>query len=238
MESETGILTELQGLSPTLAAGRPGHPYKVPETYFALLPGQILDSLQNATVLPVAAAPAFQVPKGYFDNFANSVLAKIQQQTGRDEITAELASVAPMLNTISSRNVYTVPEGYFEQWQFTPPVLQPARLVRLRTARRWMQYAAAAVVAGVLITSAFLFTGEPSFRKYSRMDVPSEIQKLSENDLASYLYNPERLQAVSSQDILLDVKDNIHSMSDEELTGYLVDNPDAEMAIPVSTLSN
>jgi hypothetical protein len=238
MESETGILTELQGLSPTLAAGRPGHPYKVPETYFALLPGQVLDSLQNATVLPVATAPAFQVPGGYFDNFAGSVLAKIQQQTGRDEIAAELASVAPMLSTISSRNVYTVPAGYFEQWQFVPPVLQPARLVPLRAARRWMQYAAAAVVAGVLITSAFLFTGQSSFKKYSRMDVPSEIHKLSENDLASYLYNPERLQAVSSQDILLDVKDNIHSMSDEELTGYLIDNPDAEMAIPVSTLSN
>ncbi|MFX5522412.1 hypothetical protein ABTD78_24390, partial [Acinetobacter baumannii] len=63
----------------------------------------------------------------------------------------ELADIAPLLHAMARKNVYTVPEGYFEQTIVHPPV----RLVSIHRSGKWMRYAAAAVLTGAIGTGIF-----------------------------------------------------------------------------------
>ncbi|NCI47581.1 hypothetical protein [Sediminibacterium soli] len=233
MEKNAEIAAELQEASPVLAKEQPGHPYLVPAGYFEQLAEKLAQGIPSGPVLPAITREGFGVPEGYFEGFAGSVLARIRAGNAASEPLAELAEIAPLLHAIPRQEVYTVPAGYFETLSFSAPAPQTGKLVGLRKTRKWMQYAAAAIIASVLVTSAFLFTESP-YRKYGRMNVPEELQKMSENDLATYLYNPEKISVVSSKETIGELRENIHGMSDEELTRYLSDNPDAETIVPVS----
>lgn len=139
-----------------------------------------------------AKMPVFDLPTGYFENFASGVLATVK---GEQAVTAseELASLSPLLAGLSKKNPFTLPENYFEQapalpeaedplpaWmqqakgmpfavpqgyfdglaagvlqQVAPP--QEAKVIPM-FARKWVQYAAAAVVAGFLAFGGWMYT--------------------------------------------------------------------------------
>lgn len=233
MENSIEIIGELQQLSPFLAESRPGMLYAAPTGYFDTFPSKILEIVQEQSgILQEIPKSTLQVPEGYFDGLPGNLLKKIRKQ----EADTELAELAPLLNSISRKNVFTVPAGYFEQ-PITVPKKQKAKLVTL--ARKWTQYAAAAVFAGILVTTAFLVTDntrEPEYKKYDRLDLPAELDKMSENELVNYLVNPELPVNVtaSANDMATDVKDHIHSLSDDELNQYLKENTDTDLLIPAS----
>jgi hypothetical protein len=137
---------------------------------------------------------------------------------------AELETVAPLLNTIGRGNVYAIPAGYFEQLD-PVPARQEAKIVPFRKARRWMQYAAAAMISGILVTGAFLYTDTGNDLTGEKMDVPAELNKVSAGELSSYLDNPDPAQ-VAVNDITTDEKNNIKAVSDEELDQYLAEHAD------------
>jgi hypothetical protein len=108
----------------------------------------------------------------------------------RDNINEELEVIAPLLKNISRQPVQSVPEGYFEQLSIKLPA-QSAPVVKMSLVRKWMGYAAAALVAGILVTAGFIFTDSDvqrfNYEQYSRIDVPAEMNKLSDDELQSYL---------------------------------------------------
>jgi hypothetical protein len=229
MENSAEIVGELQQLSPFLAENRAGMPYTVPAGYFDAFPGNILGLVQEPAVTGIKTTdPAFQVPTGYFESLAGNLLEKIKkQEMGADELAA-----MPLLTGISRQNVYTVPAGYFER-AVAIPKKQRAKIVTL--ARKWTQYAAAAVIAGILVTTAFLVTDntrEPEYKKVERLDLPTELDKMSENDLVNYLVSPEL--PVSANEAIADVRNNIHTLSDDELSQYLKENSETDLFIPAS----
>jgi len=250
MENRQQILAELNGISPFMAEMELKNPFTVPVGYFDVLAAAIIQKIQiEDMVMPgLVNTNAYQVPLGYFEGLPSDILSKIKQATASaNEVRAELEEVAPLLNTISRQEVYNVPAGYFDQTNFIPSSLnekKEAKIVRLKTARRWMQYAAVAVVAGVLVTGAFLYTDTNSYleyEKYDHLDVPSELNKVSEDELVKYLDNPEHFVISSPEStisageaVLSDVKNNLQQLSDEELDQYLKENAEpAEVAVPV-----
>lgn len=58
--------------------------------------------------------PVFDVPEGYFENFAAGVLAKIKGKL-TDSVTGEVAEISPLLAGLSRKMPYSLPENYFEQ---------------------------------------------------------------------------------------------------------------------------
>jgi hypothetical protein len=233
MENSVEIIGELRQISPFLAENRPGMPYAVPAGYFDAFPPQILGTVvEQVPVLNGIPASSFQAPEGYFESLAGNLLQKIRRQ----EADGGLMEDTPLLNSISKQNVFSVPAGYFEK-AVVVPEKQKAKLVTL--ARKWTQYAAAAVIAGILVTTAFLVTDttrEPEYKKYERLDLPTELDKMSENELVNYLVTPELPANVtaSNNDVITAVKDNIQSLSDEELNQYLKENTDTDLLIPAS----
>jgi hypothetical protein len=230
MEKKQEILNELKQISPGLAEKNLPNPYRAPAGYFDALPALVMDRLNHEAGLPDMHAMAYRVPDGYFESLAGNILDKVRKaENPLNEVQAELQELAPLLNTISRSNPYSVPEGYFDTIAFVPAA-KPAKVVSFRLAKKWTQYAAAAMLAGILVLGGFLYTGKNNtdYNSYSRMDVSGELDKLSETDLSAYLNNPESPEADAV------VKNNINSMSDEELNEYLSDNQDMDMVISVS----
>lgn len=108
----------------------------------------------------------------------------------RKDINEELEAIAPLLKNISRQPVQSVPEGYFEQFSVQLPKTA-APVVKMSQLRKWMGYTAAALVAGILVTAGFIFTDNDvqkfNYEQYSQIDVPAEINKLSDEELQSYL---------------------------------------------------
>ena len=223
MENRQHIQAELVQEQPILAALSPLLPYQVPAGYFEMLPGRVLSKIGAGTALPLVGTAGFSIPEGYFEGLPASILAKIHAaKSVTDGVHGELSQVAPLLNTVSKEMVYQVPAGYFQQLhpEHTTEKKKPAKIVSIT--RKWMQYAAAAVFAGVLVTGAFLYTdnGQSDLKPYEKVDVPKELDKVEATDLVKYLDNPDQ----SAGNMVMDVKNTIHSVSDEELDQYLTEH--------------
>ncbi|MFM6926127.1 MAG: hypothetical protein ACKOU7_11545 [Ferruginibacter sp.] len=110
MENRTDILNELRELSVTLAGMEKVNVFTVPDGYFDCLGTDILLGVHTESGLlnQASAEPFAQVPEGYFENLAGSILSKIKaQDIEADSLPAELSG-------IRDRNVFEVPPGYFE----------------------------------------------------------------------------------------------------------------------------
>lgn len=242
METRKEILQELQEVSPVLLT-IPAEPvYQVPPGFFASFPDEIMEQIRLNSLFDSASGPVFSVPEDYFDKLPEQVLLRVRSEM----ISDELNETAPLLSTLSRKEMYTVPDAYFDKIDFMPgtrKAVAEGKVITLRIARKWMQYAAAAVVTGILVTGAFLFTDDSmnytETEKIEKADVSSALGKVSEQELENYLENHERLMATqlvivpANEEDLKEVKNNIREVSDEELNQYLNENGET-MEIPVS----
>lgn len=245
MTNRQDILLELQEISPILAGFPVSTPYLAPVGYFEGLADELTAAVVRHNLISEASGPAYQVPEGYFEGFPEQVLSQIRLAADADAV--ELATIAPVLYAHDRTNPYMVPDAYFQPDKLAETVMQQpkARLVTMRKARRWVQYAAAAVLAGVLISGAYLFTDDSSSYKATdnsleRFSVSSELGKLSDQDLMNYLNNPETFiaapatTALASDEDMLDVKAHIKQVSDEELRQYVQENAEPyDLAVSV-----
>ncbi len=245
MENREHILNELKEVSPLLAEIPPGATFSVPEGYFNGLSNGILEQLKRNILLDQASDKTYSVPEGYFEALPGNIVSMIQAgETRRNEEADELDEVAPLLNIISRKNVYEVPQGYFEQADFSAHTKQQpkkeARIITFNIARKWLQYVAAAVVTGVLVTGAFIFTDSNTYlenQNLERIELSSELNKVSATDLVTYLNNPEHVvpapatTASASEEELMEVKNNIQQLSDEELNRYMKENAESFEAV-------
>lgn len=222
-----------------------GQPYTVPAGYFDQLAATVLlhvkaadDSLSADAELSVLSPllrsigkkMPFEAPAGYFAGLEDKLLSGTQAIDAANE---ELENLPPILAGLQHTQVYSVPAGYFEQ---LPAVIlgrvqsaaKPAKVVSFGT-RRFMQYAVAAVVVGLIAVSAFWFAGP--FVKTPTEAVASKVEKLSEDELQNYLETQTApmpasdLLAVHRPEIeAADLSGLLENVSDEEIQRYLEQN--------------
>jgi hypothetical protein len=65
----------------------------------------------NSSLVPFNGLHVFSVPEGYFENFAASVLARLN--SGTSSVQDELKEISPLLAGISRKMPFSLPEGYF-----------------------------------------------------------------------------------------------------------------------------
>ena len=221
MDRDETILGELREISPVVASVSKEEVFVVPDKYFERLPDNIMGKIMTIGLGEAKISP-LTIPNDYFDNLSSAILAKIKFQ--QNESFNELEEVAPLLNTISKQPIYSVPNGYFQQFNVTivPEKKLRATIFSFQNTRKWISYAAAAVMAGLLVTGAYLYTDRPvSF------DLSKEVNKLSDDELDSYINSdhsvvitPDSINLGSSTDVQSDLK----QVSDEELKQYLDEN--------------
>jgi len=146
MNVKNDISEELRSLSELVATISRQTPYRVADDYFTSLSSRILLRLKTQHKPMV-----FNVPEGYFDGFAEGLLARIKAGAGSagkpagasvagagapspyagatgqpmaESAAAELAALSPLLAQLRSLETYRMPEGYFEE---ISPVLAVAK---------------------------------------------------------------------------------------------------------------
>ncbi len=194
---------------------------------------EIAPALANASVeLP------FQAPKGYFE--ALEPLALVQE---------------PSFVT-DSQLPFQVPTGYFEALPETlmsriksheeaatilelPKLDQhPTPVVQMVKARKWIMYAAAAMITGILVTGAFLFSDKPvdqMKQQYQLQDLGAALDAVPDAALEQYL---EENQTIAVDEVLStpsqklpELGDHIQNISNENLNDYLEENSHLESGV-------
>lgn len=222
METKSAILSELNEISPAVAGITSGLTYQVPDGYFDGLAAAILnriktegksakDELQTLSPLlgGLSKKSPYQVPEGYFE-------------------------ASPLLMQLRNKETYAVPERYFEN--LPANILnkvqerKPAKVVSMNTGRRFMRYAAAAVVAGVMAVAGWFYFANNSTGTndgVAKVEQLSEDNKISDEEIANYLEAetvpvataaifPENDEITAS-----DIKEMLSDVSDDELQQFV-----------------
>jgi hypothetical protein len=237
-------------LSPALQqAGN--NPYQVPQGYFDNLPATILNRIKaeqadNANdeleilsplLSGISKKSPFSAPAGYFDELTENAIAGAQ---AIEFVNGELENLSPLMNSLRKENVYEVPADYFEQLpgQVLNAVKaqEPAKVVSIGFGRRMLGYAAAAVVAGIIVVAGWLFIDNKQGNIKSSDNTPgtevakSDLDSISDDILEKYLENQlaapaeTAVAATNSNDANIDasdMKDMLADVSDEDLQQYL-----------------
>ncbi|MGV3761790.1 hypothetical protein [Parapedobacter sp.] len=205
------------------------NPYTVPNGYFENLHLRTLQSCKNTD----NAASAFGIPDGYFEQLADSITAKIAEQTLRTMVkhsgfvvpddyfstSAQRLIAIHKINERVSDTGFTVPQHYFDtlpnrvgrQTHQAAPVIRTLR-------PKWVAYAAAASVALVLgLVGMFRFAQDTPETK-------SPLASVSDEQIFDYLelYGPPNdMIYISEQLDDFDEQSIGEGISEEDIEAYL-----------------
>jgi hypothetical protein len=233
------------------------NPYQVPQGYFEGLADSILlrikatdvDSAKEEleTLSPLLSkldkTIRFSTPDGYFDELTGNVVAGTK---AIDFVNQELENLSPLMSSLKTENVYNVPTGYFEN---LPEIIlnraktqQPAKVVSMNFGRKIMRYAAAAIIAGIIITAGILLINKQDSPGGSNTIVQSEeklqqetlekLEGLSDDEINNFIENqtvglPDFFNVATSAEIdSEDVKMMLADIPDAELKQYLEEYSD------------
>ena len=226
------ILQELRQVSPAIAMPDRPDVYSAPVNYFESLPGNIMQRVRAAIGEQSMHLPAdhpFTVPQGYFDNLAGNILSSVTSNRQPSEVEQELAEIAPLLNTISKKMLYTVPANYFEQ-PVMPVQKTPAKVVSMGS-RESFRYAVAAAVAGIIGVSTWFLAPEnnnTSIVNATNINVPAAVKTVSDSDIIDFLdknsFGPEVSSTQQIKDVDVYIDRVIKKVSDQEIEEYLDEN--------------
>lgn len=242
---------ELLILSPTVSHLPKLVPYTVPQGYFEELISRLMKVIRASEAATVreeighlspllsglSKKMPFSVPQDYFDQLPLEDISN-QHLSAKEE----LENLSPLLGSLKKEMPYEVPQGYFENIQspIVPEEKKSAAKVVRFGAARWMRYAAAAVVAGLIITFAFVFIKKDKITadKDSFAWVKKNVKKVSDEKLDEFIQLADAEKAVASADSKnrVEVRDMLKDVPEEEIQSLLEDTKDLEddQAIDIS----
>ena len=185
MHSNLTIQNELKELNSILAGISNTNVYTVPDGYFEAMALDILNTLQQVSDISPNAA----VPEGYFEGLADGIMNKIKDGLAmKDEGSA-------LLSTVRNVNPYTVPHGYFETLagNIVNQLPQPAKVIVMRKRSSFFNYAAAAVITGILGLSVVSIVDKRQQDKILpetaalNLNFDEALANVSDDDIVAYL---------------------------------------------------
>lgn len=227
MKQLNEIEVELKQFFPALHSVNRNNVFTVPEGYFENISEMVLAEIRTEqNKLVWGRKQTFQIPENYFETTVNNVLMKVraQQTSPEGEVAEELSSIAPLLNEIKRRNVYSVPEGYFDRINYTASVQTSAKVVPLRPKRNWKQYLIAACVLFVIASGTYLYTDLKTPYVSTNFNIEKSLQNVNDQDIISYLQDDRDAGTeVNSSNQDFDFQSLIKNVSDQEIRNYLDD---------------
>ncbi|HEY0609968.1 MAG TPA: hypothetical protein VGD35_09935 [Chitinophaga sp.] len=176
--------------------------------------------------------PPYGVPAGYFDQLPEQVLQRIRSLEA-DPVQEELSELSPLLATAPRQLPLSTPEGYFDglSTRIMAGISQaqesPARVVPIRSHRRYRLWAVAASVVALLgLSTLFLFrhnSGTGSFE--------AQLAAVPDQAIVEYLQshtdafdNEAILSSVSSAEVadeLPKISTNLDDLPADAIQKYL-----------------
>ena len=187
----------------------------------------------------------YQVPEGYLEAFPHQMLEEVNKtsrgyniQNAGEEITA----ISPLLAGLKNKQAFSVPDGYFEQLantvsaEVTNKTHTIAPVFNMGSGnRKWMRYAAAAIVTGVIGISAFFFinrhspVSEPVAQNNSSVS-GSGLKDISDTILSDYLADiPENQNTIVDSADAAFYNTAFIDISDKDLANMIREIPDDDL---------
>jgi len=251
-----------KGENPEILKDAGDNPFKIPNGYFEGLAESILNRVKGEETISAkeelsALSPLlskldkttlYSIPTGYFDESTAHSIAAIQAV---DLLKEELENISPLMSSLRTKTTYKIPSRYFEGLPLS--VLNKikgqssAKIIPVTFVRKVMRYAAAAVIAGIVISAGLLFQNKKSSTEISAAVVKTDemleqetqkgVKGLSDDEIFNFVENntaslPDPLSMASSVDIdSEDVKLMLTDIPDSELKQFLVEYGDAKEAL-------
>jgi hypothetical protein len=265
MKRNPEIGKELETISPAVANLSFRMPFYVPEGYFENFPHQLFDLIKNENVIETekeekatfdSKSPIlspFSVPEGYFDGLSANILSKIKE-TEHESVSAELQRISPRLADLERKVPFSLPENYFNDLDIISAIVpsrkESGRIVSMGTRKRWINYAAAAVITAALAGSIYFFTlvtgnaDQPTTAPVAQNDVPvKDSLEVSPEALSSFLSQTEgivademiEMESITGQKDLaiLSITENtiqeiLHDLPDQAIQEYMSEFPEVQ----------
>lgn len=234
MNSRNTIQDELNELNSGLNPNS-NSPYSVPEGYFEGLASSVLAKIKGEApasameelvqLSPFLAGIPKKMPYAVPENYFQSTIEGLKAFTSEDEESL-------VLSFIEKEMPYQVPAGYFAN--ISEQVLEKvsnggAKVVRIGN-RRWMRFAIAAAITGIMAISAVFYFGKSG----TTNDPVTAVKKASTQELNDFI----KAASITDDKSQVTVNNNpkekklFADVSDEELNDFLDQMPtDAEIDI-------
>jgi hypothetical protein len=222
MENKNNNIEELKDIAPAVANLGNHNLYSVPYGYFDFVADSILNFIKLSEIREINP---YSVPKGYFDLLADSIVRRIKLNTS-NEIYDELSEIAPLLTTVNRKNIYSLPDNYFEKVSISVIEKPAPRVIPFsKTLRKWVTYAAAASVLFIVAITTYLYVTVHNRYDGETLTVEQKIGQLKDQEIINYLKDNEE---ITSGDIIpasveedTEIQNKLQNASDEEIQEYL-----------------
>jgi len=224
MEERKNHISELDEIAPLLVGIGNANPYAVPVDYFNSLTESILFHVQLSQLKSITNS--FSVPEGYFENLADTVLIKIHNSGPANEVQQELSDIAPLLNTINKKNIFSLPDNYFKKLEVpVPRERKPGKIISIASnVRKWVTYAAAASVLFIITTTSYLYVTIHGRSVEKHMPIEQRIAELNEAEIINYLKDNDGIMSgnlIPATNEDPQIQHMLQRVSDEEIENYL-----------------
>ncbi len=206
MIQNDNILKELSELQSILASAQPQKTFSAPEGYFDGLSGDVLkrikameagDASKEISILSpllsrITNKNPYTVSSGYFNSLEENISKAIHEPEISEKPGKELETLSPLLSGIGKQMPYHVSEDYFENIGSSvtsrlssAPKAKVIPLIR----RKWVRYAAAAVVISFIAVAGLLFEYQSQVDPAKNPDgwVAKNIKKVSNGQLDAFI---------------------------------------------------
>lgn len=202
----------------------------------------------SPAVSEIGKENVFQTPPGYFENLPEKVLALIKVNEEQTDVSAneEIKQLSPLIASLRSNPALSVPAGYFNTFPgivlaklAEPKEKAPVISISTGKKRKWLNYATAAAVTGVIGASALflLNTGNsgktiPVAQNDGIQSVSSGLPGITDADLANYLSAAPKTPEWVSENADAEFEDVAFLKIDDTTLGNMLKN------IPDETLKS
>ncbi|HEX8279520.1 MAG TPA: hypothetical protein VF540_12535 [Segetibacter sp.] len=232
METNSKILEELKEISPLLTQVYNRNPYSISFSYFTHLADDVVGKIKSGTEPEwfFTKENVYSTPADYFETLPTTILQKAKREKSKSAVFEEMEQISPLLNTISKKPVYTVPDGFLENatWEKGTSVTEKAKVISFTRVNKAVRYVAAAVIFGLLALGIFLFTGKQNTGS-ANAKAAAQVKQLSEQEIVDFLKTTAPAENMvsnvnSSNSKENDIKSSVSKMSDTEIQEFLNEN--------------
>ncbi len=260
MTQKNYILQELKELNSSLANLSQQNVYSVPNGYFDGLAAEVMNRIRSIEAAvteeqeyssellnTISNKNPYQVLTGYFEGLADNILKTIKANENHQTAKEEIAELSPLLSGLKKEMPYSVPAGYFETLSdnIIATENKPASKVVSFGARKWIRYAAAAVITGVIFMAGFLYIGnnnntatEPGSKVMAK--ITRDVKKMNfeeQDDLIEFIdagLNGKESAQTKNKNKSTEIQDLLIGISDDELIDFKEQSEDIQSVLMVN----
>lgn len=246
MTQRNNILQELKGLESSLAGQPAKEAYSVPAGYFQDLAGKVLARIKalesgestveiahlSSLLAEASRQMPYTVPAGYFEELEAKMLKAVLANS-RETADEELKSISPLLAGLKKDMPYHVPQGYFQELKVPAADKSQENVARIVSfgKRKWLRYAAAAVITGMVLTTGLLLLNQRNIDpvKNPQSWVNKNLKKVSTDEISNFIQLSD--ETLLEKEVLAntgkneEVKSMLQDVSDREIQEFLNDLP-------------